>query len=224
MRPHSGIPKKVREAEIRKQRTVARRFNEPLRIFLERKYPNVLKEFQQLYEWLDKRNPDRKNLTLLNTSDFKQWELDNPPPMQNFSGPPTLTRLSPPLMIPNLEIPLLNPQVEISPPLIIPNLEIPQVEISPLPSEDILSKAWNDVFGPVGEPIEEPIQVEDLPAAIINELMEDNYLRELLNTIPEELPELRDLLNEPDEGIELNHVDEILEDIVPFDFAECELF
>ena len=50
-----------------------------------------------------------------------------------------------------------------------------------------------------------------------------NLKRQHTHSIPEELPELRGLLYE-DEGIELNPIDEISEDLEPFDFAECELF
>ena len=76
MRPPSGIPKNVREANLRRERNKARRFNEPLRIFLERKHPNLLYEFKQLFQWIDERNPSRKNLSLINTDDFKQWMLN----------------------------------------------------------------------------------------------------------------------------------------------------
>ena len=86
-------------------------------------------------------------------------------------------------------------------------------------NQDILDLTCREIF----DPIEEPVSLEDIPEAIINELMEDNFLSELLNSIPEELAELRGLLYE-DEGIELNPIDEISEDIEPFDFAECELF
>ena len=265
MRPHSGIPKKVREAALRRQRTQERRFNEPLRIFLERKYPYVLSEFQQLYDWLNQQNPDRKSLTLMNTDAFKHWMLCNPLPSPDFPTPPVPTRLSSPpvqseqISMPRLEIPLLStsqisqysplvqpeqislPCLEIpllstlqisqySPPVQPeqPRLEISASEVSP-PStqiseqigEDILGLAFREVFESV-----EPVSLEevDVPEAILNELMENDFLRELLNS-EEELPELRGLLDEElDEGIELSHVDEIVEDIEPFDFGECELF
>ena len=252
MRPPSGIPKNVREANLRRERNKARRFNEPLIIFLQRKYPNVLQEFSQLFKWIEQRNPSRKNLSIINTADFKEWMLNNP-----FPEPPTPTRipisplhqttskppessiqnedvldLSPQLipLQPLLEIPLhhttskppessiqnedvldLSPQlIPLQPLLEIPLLPSPQVQ-----NENILELACRE--------IEEPVSLEDIPEAIVNELMEDNFLRELLNSIPEELPELRGLLYE-DEGIELNPFDEIVEELEPFDFAECELF
>ena len=71
MRPHSGIPKKVREANLRRQRSKDRKFNEPLRIFLERRHPNILIEFGQLYDWLDQQNPNRKSLII---TDALWWD------------------------------------------------------------------------------------------------------------------------------------------------------
>ena len=233
MRPHSGVPKKVREATLRRQRAKERRFNEPLRVFLERKHPAVLSEFQQLYDWLDQRNPDRGNLTLMNTDDFKQWQINNPLPSQDFTAPPVPIRLSLPapiqpspvqseqILVPHLEIPLLSTQISQRSPLV-----QPQLEISPSQNdEDILGLAYREVFEPVSRVSVEPsLEEVDIPQAILNEIMEDDFLRDLLNSVPEELPELRDLMDEVDEGIELNHMEEVIEDIEPFDFAECELF
>ena len=245
MRPHSGIPKKVREANLRRQRSKERKFNEPLRIFFERRHPNILIEFGQLYDWLDQQNPNRKSL--INTDAFKQWMFHNPLPSPNFSTPPTPTRLpmcSPPvqqidnpLSSTNFSIPPM-PTCLPSPPVkpkqfSLPHLEIPLLSASQLsqyssPSahtdEDILGTTFRKVFGSV-----EPISLKevDVPEAIVNELMENEFLRELLSSEEAELPELRGLLEEElnvDEGIELNHLDEIAEDIEPFDFEECELF
>ena len=85
--------------------------------------------------------------------------------------------------------------------------------------EDILGTAFREVFGSV-EPMHTPLEEAEIPEeAIINELLENEFLQELLSE-ESELPELRGLLNEDlsDEGIELNHIDEISEDIEPFDF------
>ena len=218
MRPRSNIPKKVREANLRKQRSKDRRFNDPLRIFLKRRYPDILIEFGQLYEHLDQLNPTRKSL--INSDAFQQWMFDNPLPSTNFSIPPLPTRLpmcSPPVQpmqfsLPQLEIPLLSSSQ-------ISQFSSPSVQAG----EDILGTAFREVFGSV-EPMHTPLEEAEIPEeAIINELLENEFLQELLSE-ESELPELRGLLDEDlsDEGIELNHIDEISEDIEPFDF--CELF
>ena len=241
MRPSSGIPKKVREANLRKQRNKDRRFNEPLKIFLERKYPKVLQEFKRLFQSIEEKNPGRENLSLVNTNDFKQWMLNNPPapccswiedsrvcgqpPQRQHTQDCTLTSLQPLLEIPLLPSPQLEtPQDIVQDCTLIPQLEIPLLptpQVCTLPTEvpqDILDLACQEIM-----PIEEPLSMEDIPEAILNDFMNDEFLSELLNSIPEELPELRELLYD-DEGIELNPNDEVFEDLQPFDFAECELF
>ena len=164
--------------------------------------------------------------------------MNNPLPSQDFTTPPVPIRLSLPVpiqpsppvqseqfLVPHLEIPLLSTQISQRSPLV-----QPQLEITPSQNEDILGLAYREVFEPVS--LEQPSRVSvepsleevNIPQAILNEIMEDDFLRELLNSVPEELPELRDLMDEVDEGIELNHMEEVIEDIEPFDFAECELF
>ena len=168
----------------------------------------------------------------------------NPLPSPNFSTPPMPTCLpmySPPVQqitnptnfsIPSTSTCLPSPPVQ-SDQLSLPQLEIPlltpsQVSQYSSPSthvdEDILGTTFREVFESV-----EPISLEeiDVPEAIVNELMEDEFLRELLSSGEAELPELRGLIDEElnvDEGIELNHLDEVVGDIEPFDFEECELF
>ena len=56
----------------------ARRFNNPLRVFIERKYPGIFAEYTEIYEQLCREYPHKKNLE--RTSMFRQWlETVNPP-------------------------------------------------------------------------------------------------------------------------------------------------
>ena len=172
MRPHSGIPKKVREANLRRERNKERRFNEPLRIFLERKHPEVLHEFKQLFISIDERNPGRKNLSLINTEDFKLWMLNNPP-----------VPIPQPPLLPSPQDCCVNGQPQdctltpLQPLLEIPLLPSPQDCCVNGQPQDILDLTCREIF----DPIEEPLSIEDIPEAIINELMEDQFLSELLN-------------------------------------------
>ena len=54
----------------------ARHFNDPLRLFIEHKYPAIFAEYNQLYKRMADENPGRKNLTTLGT--FREWLAANP--------------------------------------------------------------------------------------------------------------------------------------------------
>ena len=74
-RKYSQTPKAIQEAQRRKKDFEAKRFNDPLRIFIERKYPKVITEFTELYDFVNYLNPKRKNLC--RTATFKQWMAEN---------------------------------------------------------------------------------------------------------------------------------------------------
>ena len=74
-RPRSNTLKAQREIARRIEINKARRFNDPFKLFIQRKYPKIYKEYQMFYEYLDMLNPELKNLT--KSAQFKKWMNEN---------------------------------------------------------------------------------------------------------------------------------------------------
>ena len=74
MKKYSGNTRE-RERELRKQKSVNRRFNDPLKIFIEQKYNGIFQEYVELHKRMVEENPDRKDLTKSGT--FKRWLAAN---------------------------------------------------------------------------------------------------------------------------------------------------
>ena len=161
-----------------------RHFNNPLRAFVEHKYPSIFSEYTRLYERMTTAHPHRKSL--VRTSTFKQWRQSTEPTSA---------------------------------------MPIPQCG-------DVLSQAIQETIAsdanislPVEQetndlPIEQdPIPPEQGPQQLYRQI--DDILDEMISN-----EDLRNLLEQPnsteDEGIELNLLDEIYEDIEPFD-SELEV-
>ena len=100
MRARSEIAKPVREANRRRQLFKNRRFNDPLKLFIERKHPTIFMEYVEFYKYLDQLNPTRKDL--VKSSTFKDWMKSNP-----LTSPHHLTEFPPHRCLePQLTIPL----------------------------------------------------------------------------------------------------------------------
>ena len=148
-REYSQTPKAIREAKRRKEEHKAKRFNDPLRIFLERRYPKVLSEFTELYEYVDFLNPTKKNLC--RTATFKEWMSENPPPLKT-----------------TLPMPSVSPVFETSLPTMV-NMEKSSEAVnikqetphSSSGTSTIVSAIIDELFGPDGLPDEE--EYADLP-------------------------------------------------------------
>ena len=69
----------VSERRKRAMKANERQFNNPLRLFLECKYPAVFAEYTELYNLLKENHPNRKNLT--KTSTFREWKARNTTPV-----------------------------------------------------------------------------------------------------------------------------------------------
>ena len=186
-----------RERELRKLRAKERRFNDPLKLFMERKYPEIYAEYGELYANMEAENPKRKNLAT--SPIFKRWLVAN-----SAKKPVQTTQFS------------AGPQ-----------LLIPQVLLQPLPlpiqgktAVDIISTALQETFdsdqpGPVAEHLLSQPEAEannnfnDVDQ-IIDELMRDRDLADFLE---------QNVLNfDDDEGIGFDHFAEIENDIEPFDY------
>ena len=53
-----------------------RQFNDPLKVFIERKYPQIFAEYLKLYDYIKFLNPTKINL--MKTSAFAVWLQCNP--------------------------------------------------------------------------------------------------------------------------------------------------
>ena len=67
---------KRRENVLNREKAAARRFNDPLKLFIQRKYNNIYKEYIELYTRMLAEVPRKKNLC--RTLIFKQFLIDHP--------------------------------------------------------------------------------------------------------------------------------------------------
>ena len=100
---HCQSERTKRERELRKRRGEERQFNDPLRVFIERKHPEIYDEYVQLYKRLKEENPTRKNLVTSKT--FKEWLVANPLRVQNVQTSNTIQLLTPQLVLEPVPIP-----------------------------------------------------------------------------------------------------------------------
>ena len=164
----------------RKEDYEAKRFNNPLRIFLERKYPKILEEFTELYNFINFVNPGKKDLT--KTLTFKQWLTENPALLKNISPSTTENTFSSIMASANRE------------------------------TETTTTTSANR-------------ETETTTTTSANRETETNTISDIVDELfgPNGIPD--EILSDKDEGIVLNHFDELAFDIEPFDFlAETEGF
>ena len=83
MRAKSATPKAVREVMRRRQLFSERRFNKPLKIFFEKKYPAIFAEYVKFYEHMNRLTPTKKDLT--KSIAFKYW-LESQPQLSEISS------------------------------------------------------------------------------------------------------------------------------------------
>ena len=163
---YSQTDRAVNQRNSRVCKMNERRFNNPLRAFIEHKYPTIFNEYTELYESMRAAHPHRKNL--VRTSTFKQWLST-----ESTSATPSI---------------------------------IPQCG-------DIITQALQETFASdqqISLPVEQgPPQIYQQIDEILDEMMANEDMRNVL-----EQPNPTE-----DEGIELNLLDEIYEDIEPLDYA-----
>ena len=226
---YSATDRSIRDRELRKQRATDRRFNDPLRLFIERKYSGIFKEYNELYKRMDDENPGRKNLATSGT--FKECLADNPlketatttqaslstlqtpPPMQLFMPQLTLERvdqLSMDILTQALRE-TMEPHQETRPQ---ENADVDVHDEDEL-STNSLAQAHRETVEPHQETRpQENADVEN----IINELLQEQAIQAIL--------ERADVNTVDDEGIGLLNVyDEVEMDIEPLDYyLEVEPF
>ena len=67
----------VRERDFRFRRRSERRFNQPLRKFIEHKYTGIYAEYVQLFNIMKAKHPNKRDLSTSST--FSEWKASNPP-------------------------------------------------------------------------------------------------------------------------------------------------
>ena len=73
----SNVSKKaLKERNFRKREKDRKRFEKPLRVFLEYKYKTIYEEYEQLFNLMVTNHPNKRNL--VSTKTFKNWLQANP--------------------------------------------------------------------------------------------------------------------------------------------------
>ena len=183
--PNKGYSQTGRALYQRRSRVYKaneRRFNNPLRAFIEHKYPAIFTEYAQLYETMNRAYPHRKNLT--KTSIFKHWVSTSAPESTSAENSSS--------------------------------------------NNDIINQALREAIASIehNPPADEqshqhPPPVQQGPQQLYNDI------EQILDEMAADR-DIGDILDQPnpqeDEGIELNLVDEIYDDIQPLDYTlEVEL-
>ena len=164
-----------------------RRFNNPLRAFIEHKYPSIFTEYAQLYETMNRSHPHRKNLT--KTSIFKHWVSTSAPESTSVEN--------------SSRNDIINQALREA---------IASIEQNPPADEEDqqLPPAVQQTPQQLPPPVQQgPQQRYDNIDQILDEMAADQDIRNMLDQPnPQE-----------DEGIELNLLDEIYDDIQPLDYT-----
>ena len=222
-----------REKLLCKERAVARRFNGPLKVFVQRKYGKIYEEYCELFQRMLSESPTRRDLS--KTIVFKQFLLDNPDinikyndseynnpesnqkdgnpeGKQKYNNPENNTRIEP---TQNPAV-LYVPRLELEPVVPLESNEEPIPPIVP-PSEEKVIEEPNILVQALADIIDvEPVLLDSV---------EYNNRVETVHSILEEMKnqfELKNILNEAGvdlmegEEIEMNYFDEFEKDIQPF--------
>ena len=160
---YSGAQRSIRDRELRKQRATDRRFNDPLRLFIEHKYSGIFNEYNELYKRMDDENPGRKNLTTSGT--FKEWMDANPLKKTATTTPASLSTLQTP-----------PPRQLLMPQLVLERVDI-QSNVHSVDelSVDILTQALREIMEAPQET--RPQEIADVDS-IIDELLREQALQE----------------------------------------------
>ena len=226
--------KKARDARRwRATNTARKRFDGPLREFIKIKHANIFNEYSEFYRQLDRKYPNVRNLAA--TPMFRDWlsgiqqheseSVDLDEPTHHESQP---------------EIPCQLTQHESQPETPCQSTQHERQPETPCQStqheSDILTLAMNETLSvrsviheimPQGIPQQVSASLQPfLPQInpnenideIINELEQDEAVRNILNPVVDEMIEQYNvqISTDNDEGIELNFYDEL--DLQPFNF------
>ena len=228
-----------REKLLCKEKAAARRFNDPLKLFVQRKYGKIYEEYCELFQRMLLESPVRKDLS--KTIVFKQFLLDNPDSNikyinpednqkydnpednQKYDNPEDNQKYNNPENNTGIELTqnpavLYVPRLELEPIVPLAPNEGPIPPIVPTPEENVIEEP-NILVQALADIIDaEPVSVDSV---------EFNNRVEAVHSILEEMKnqsELKDILNEAGvdltegEEIKVDYFDEFEEDIQPFNY------
>ena len=189
--------------EWRKNSYEEKRFNKPLREFLELKYRDIFNEYNWFYKSLDEQYPTSKDLT--KTAVYKNWKRRQLN-CQTSDDEPTETELA------ETE-PAETEPAETEP------AETEPAETEPAePESNILSIVLEETFPPNNNNVDinnmDFNQIDNIIEQVINELEGEEAVRELLNNNELVHPHYQD----QDEGIVLDVESELEAILEPFDY------
>ena len=202
------------QRDSREEKFKQRRFNNPLRVFIEYKYPTIFKEYSELYQQLLIEYPHRKNLE--RTTLFRQLlEQESPPEVQDDIIKQAFKAAFGDQELPSQELPSQELPSQELPSLELPSLELPSQE---LPSQELPLLELPSQELPSQELPSQELPPQELPSLEQGPSQLYRDVDELLNELAAN-EDIGDILDQEgtteDEGIGLNLEDEIFHDIQP---------
>ena len=209
----SGISKKaLKERNFRKRENDRKRFEKPLRVFIEHKYKTIYEEYEQLFNLMVTNHPNKRNL--VNTRTFKDWiraSEGNPKALDSVTVTETLGEYvadeQPEQSVASEQPDVASVECE-QPDVASVDSEQPDVA-SEQPDVASLESEQPDVASLESEGANAIAAIDRQIDQIVNELMQEEELRGVLERENDD----------DDEGIEISVWDEIALDIEPFDYA-----
>ena len=214
--------------EWRKKSYEEKRYNKPLREFLELKYRDIFNEYNWFYKSLDQQYPSSKDLT--KTPAFKNWksrqlncESSDDEPTEAESNMLSAEQIQPESVEAESNM-LSAEQIQPEPVEAERNvLSAEQNQSEPVEAEsNMLSAAAEGLFPPDNVDVNDLDidQIDNIIQQVINEMETDEAVRRVLNDDEIVHPQYED----QDEGIVLNVQSELDAIIEPFDYSEVEGF
>ena len=218
----SGLSEKaIKERKYRRRENDRKRFEKPLRVFLEHKYETIYQEYTQLYDLMITNHPDKRNL--INTKTFKEWMQANDANPKDILSVAVSETLGEYVPSEQPDVASEQPDVAESEQPDIVASEQPDVAESEQP--DVVASEQPDVAESEQPDLESEQSVQGLESYVASfESVGANDIDRQIDQIIDELmqeEELRDVLereNDDDEGIEISVWDEIALDIEEFDY------
>ena len=218
--PRTTHQTKLEKAKYDKERKASerreRRFTKPLKLFFQRKYPTHYAEFVKFFSHLEKEHPGKKDLT--KTDKFKEFLSNHP--VQEKSIVPLDAEIVINLF-PNLVSTLESPTEATSER---PNIEVLESSSSSQDQTPTSERPNIEVLESSSSSQDQTSNMHETPTSerpnTISELLDemfgpDGINEEDLHGIDEDLHRMEE---NSDEGIELDHFNELAFDIEPFDF------
>ena len=222
----SNLSKKaIKERNFRKRENERKRFEKPLRVFLQHKYKTIYEEYQQLHGLMVTNHPNKRNL--VNTKTFKDWKRANEgnpkaldilsvavtetsgeyvtgeqPDVASLENEQSVASEQPNVASLESEQSVASEQRDVA------SLENEQSVASEQPNVASLESKQPDVASLGGEGANDIVDIERQIDQIVNELIQEEELRGVL--------EMEN--DDDDEGIEISVWDELAMDIEPFDY------